>query len=207
MRPTYSTKSLLLILIFITLSAGCVKKQPVTQEEELYKLNTVIVLPTEIIKSEKISYSQTKNLENGSTVLENVIHQYLANKNGIKFISNEQQETLLNSYNQDRYAQALSIGKQLKGDAVLTSRINRYSEREGKEYAVDAPASISFEYRLMLLETGQTLCAGVFDETQKSWSENILFFKKVFNRGGKWITAEELTKEGLTQKFDSCRYF
>ncbi len=194
------------LFIFITLLlSACVthKQDPI---EELYKLQTIMILPSDIITDDDGPNGKEQSLKEGALVLDEIMAEYLENKQGARFISAEQQDALLTEYNQNRPEQALSIGKDLQADAVLTSRVNRYQERTGQDFSIDNPASISFEYRLMLVDTGQTLCAGVFDETQQSLSDNILFFMKAFKRGGKWITTRELTKEGVEKKFGTCRF-
>jgi hypothetical protein len=195
-----------IFLAIILMLPGCAAQKP-EQAEELYKLNSIVVLPSDIITHEAEGpKSNEESLKDGAFILDEIMAEYLAPDKRIRFISPEQQDTLLTEYNQGRAAQALSLGKKLQVDAVLLSRVNRYRERSGQNYSIDDPASVSFEYRLMLVETGQTLCAGVFDETQQSLSEDLLSFRKAFKRGGKWITVRELAKEGVEKKFGTCRF-
>jgi len=43
----------------------------------------------------------------------------------------------------------------------------------------------------------------VFDENQQALTENLLGIGKFFKRGGKWITAEALSKEGVEKGLDA----
>jgi ABC-type uncharacterized transport system auxiliary subunit len=206
MRFNITLKYVLFLVALTFLAPGCAAKKK-SPEVELYQLDSILVLPTDNISgTENDLNSPAQSLNEGALALSEIIADYLDGIAGIQFISPEQQDTLLTEYNQDRTTQALSIGKELHVDAVLTSRVNRYRQRTGQDYSVDTPASISFEYRLMLAETGQTLCSGVFDETQQSLTDNILSFKKAFKRGGKWITINDLAKEGVESEFSNCRF-
>lgn len=200
-------KSFFPFIVIFFLVPGCVAQKKGLMEE-LYNIDTIVVLPTDTIANngDEGTKSTPQELAEGASVLDEIMNEYLGNKRGVQFISPEQQETLLIEYNQSRSAQAISIGKKLASDAVLTSRVNRYQERTGQDYSIDQPASISFEYRLMLVSTGQTLCAEVFDETQQSLTENLLSFKKVFKRGGKWIPVRKLAKEGVEATLGDCRF-
>jgi hypothetical protein len=37
----------------------------------------------------------------------------------------------------------------------------------------------------------------VFDESQQALSQNVLGIGKFFKRGGKWVTSEDLSNEGI----------
>lgn len=205
-HPTRLTYCPFFLALLLLLLVGCVTSKSLEPEEPT-TLTKIAVLPSDIIDEDgKTSIASNQLLEKGANILDGLIAQYLATKEGIIFLSKEQQETLLTEYNQNRSVQALYIAKKSGADAVLTSMVNRYQERAGQDYSIDYPASISFEYRLVLEETGQTLCAGFFDETQQSITENILSFKKTLKRGGKWITTEELAREGVEEKFKACRF-
>lgn len=89
------------------------------------------------------------------------------------------------------------VGKTFNADAVLVGYIYRWREREGKEYAVERAASVSFDLQLIRPIEGAILWKGKFDKTQQSLSENILDMGTFFESGGKWITAEKLAMMGL----------
>ena len=190
------------------LCTNCVSQQVIGNHEQI-TVEHIAVLSADLIPTSEYNENGTtqKSLEEGRDVLDKSILQYFSGKNGIEFISLEKQETLLKEYNQDRLAQARNIGRQLKADAVLVSQIQRYSDRDGKNYSVKSPASLAFKYHLILTQSGQTLCMGSFDASQKPWLENLLSFKKTMSRGGKWIKGEDLALEAVSEKFNTCRYF
>ena len=80
------------------------------------------------------------------------------------------------------------------------------AERDGGDYSVNQPASVSFKYQLIHVPTGTTLCLGVFDETQQTLLSNLFSFSKASSRGFKWVKAEQLAREGLHEKLNDCRY-
>jgi len=103
-------------------------------------------------------------------------------------------------------ATARYIGQQMGVDAVMLTLVSRYTERDGGDYSVNQPASVSFKYQLIHVPTGKELCMGVFDETQQTLLSNLFSFSKASSRGFKWVKAEQLTREGLNEKLNDCQY-
>ena len=94
------------------------------------------------------------------------------------------------------------VGKTFNADAVLVGYIYRWREREGKDYAVDRAASVSFDLQLVRSFEGAILWKGKFDKTQHSLSENILDMGTFLESGGKWMTAEKLAMIGLRKMLE-----
>jgi len=135
-----------------------------------------------------------------------ILGEYFADNSKVRLLSADEVDSFSPSYNSTLSAQAQFIGKALHSEAVMLWELQRYSERSGTNYAVQTPASVAFTYRLIHTESGQTLCAGTFDETQQSATENLLSLKKIANRGFKWIPATALAKEGVAKKLPTCTY-
>lgn len=91
------------------------------------------------------------------------------------------------------------IGDKSGADAVLYGRIFRYEEREGRTYSVQRPASVAFDLHLVRTSDGVIIWKGRFDETQTSLMENILRLPSYLKRGFKWLTADELAREGVEE--------
>jgi TolB-like protein len=89
------------------------------------------------------------------------------------------------------------IGEMVYADAVLTGRILRYRERIGDEWGAKSPASVAFVIDLVDVRRGDVIWSARFDETQKSLSENIFAIGEISQRGVRWLTAEQLTHEGV----------
>ena len=89
------------------------------------------------------------------------------------------------------------IGQTVYADAVLTGRVQRYRERVGDEWGAKSPASVAFVLELIDVRRGDVIWVAQFDETQKSLSENILAIGDIGSRGVRWLSAEQLTQEGV----------
>jgi hypothetical protein len=89
------------------------------------------------------------------------------------------------------------IGEMVYADAVLTGRVQRYRERVGDEWGAKSPASVAFVLDLIDVRRGDVIWSASFDETQKSLSENIFAIGDIGQRGVRWLTAAQLTQEGV----------
>lgn len=89
------------------------------------------------------------------------------------------------------------IGEGVYADAVIAGRIQRYRERVGEEWGAKSPASVAFILDLVDVRRGDVIWTARFDETQKSLSENILALGEISQRGLRWLSAEQLTREGV----------
>ena len=85
--------------------------------------------------------------------------------------------------------------------AYLNVFIYRFQERRGGNFSVVQPASVGFHVHLF--EDGHLKDVFVFDETQQPLSDNIFRFFTFLKRGGKWITAGELAREGVHKAVDA----
>ena len=94
-------------------------------------------------------------------------------------------------------ARLRQIGQGVYADAVLTGRIQRYRERIGDEWGAKSPASVAFVLDLVDVRRGDIIWTARFDETQKSLSENIFALGDIGQRGVRWLSAEQLTQEGV----------
>ena len=78
--------------------------------------------------------------------------------------------------------------------------IYRYEERQGGNYAVDRPASVGFH--MHLLNKGVMKRLFVYEESQQALMENLFSIGKFMSRGGKWVTAERLSSDGINKGLD-----
>ena len=212
MRFGYSCKRFCgAFVVIIALFAHVVSCAPVPTEkpqDETYSLNSIAVLPVDISidRDRDSSYSTASRLETGAAVLDGIISEYFNNIDTVVIISRNKREALAGDHIGDRLSLALAVGRQVQTDAVLICTVYRYVEREGKKSAVVHPASVAFNYRLVLTETGRTICSGVFDETQQALFDNLFSLSVAIKRGFEWITVEALAREGVTGKFMECPY-
>ncbi len=90
-------------------------------------------------------------------------------------------------------------GKELGADGVLVGYVFRYRERKGRDFSVEKPASVAFELHLVRVRDGVTVWRSSFDRTQTSFMENLSQLSYFPNWGIKWLTAKELTTEGIDE--------
>ncbi len=211
----HSVIQILFLVAAILLLNSCAtyqaETQPEQQAEKLVPIKSITVLPVKITIDEKAPPDaiQKAQLAEGKEVLDRLLAEHFAGQPSITFLSDSDIEglaidfSLCNTYMERSRAICLNVGS----DAALVVNLYRYIEREGKTYGVEQPASVSFNYKLVEVKTGNTLCWGHFDETQKPLFDDLFsIFSKTKKRGVKWITAAELAKEGIQTKFNNCPY-
>lgn len=91
----------------------------------------------------------------------------------------------------------LEMGRKLGADAVVTGTIYRFRQRIGTRYAADTPASVAFDLHLIRVSDGHIVWVGHSDETQDPLFNNLLKLSSFVERGGGWLTAEELATSEL----------
>jgi hypothetical protein len=79
--------------------------------------------------------------------------------------------------------------------------VYRFRERQGGNFSVVKPASVGFHAHLY--EGNNLVSTFVFDETQQPLSDNVFRFFTFLRRGAKWITAGELSREGVHKAVDA----
>ena len=73
--------------------------------------------------------------------------------------------------------------------------------------SVETPAAVAFSMELIGVERGVVLWTASFDETQKALLEDIFSFAKARKRGFKWLSVQELSRDGLTSRLQEFPYF
>lgn len=95
------------------------------------------------------------------------------------------------------------LGKELRADAIVVGYVYRFLERKGTAYAAEKPASVAFELQLIDVREGSRSWKATFDKTQRSLMENLFNFRFFVREKGRWVTAKELTEEGVDQIMQS----
>ena len=89
------------------------------------------------------------------------------------------------------------VGAMVYADAVMMARMQRFRERVGDEWGAKSPASVAFILDLVDVRRGDIVWTARFDETQKSLSESIFSLGDIGQRGVRWLSADQLTQEGV----------
>jgi TolB-like protein len=136
-------------------------------------------------------------------VVENIFVEHLRRYEAFHLISGEQVQGTDNrvpastSAKTDFPGMVQNLGSQLGADAVVVGYVYRFRERVGHPYAVKQSASVMFHIHLVRVDDGVTVWKSDFDKTQKSLLENVLQLSFFYREKGRWLTAEELTAEGI----------
>jgi hypothetical protein len=78
--------------------------------------------------------------------------------------------------------------------------IYRYEERQGGNFAVDKPARIGFHMHLMSKDVvGKVF---VYEEDQQALFDNLYTIGRFMKRGGKWVTVDRLSEDGIKKSLD-----
>ncbi|MGE4296445.1 MAG: hypothetical protein AB7E47_00325 [Desulfovibrionaceae bacterium] len=91
------------------------------------------------------------------------------------------------------------VGRCLPADYLLVPQLMDMRERQGSSKSVKTPAAVAFDFYVIDVAQGELLARYHFDEKQMSLADNLLDIGKFFSRGGRWLTADELATEGITQ--------
>ena len=159
----------------------------------------------------ELSYSMENVMPEAERVLTRYVHEALIKRYGDKTVPLSDalgfDETMIKSGGQDTpRTLAQKTGAALGANVVMGGYVWRYREREGGAYAAKSTASVGFALYLIDVASGRMLWKEEFEETQRSLSENILEARKFFQRGGKWLTADELASYGVQHIFQKYPY-
>jgi hypothetical protein len=93
---------------------------------------------------------------------------------------------------------ALRVVDVSQADAVLSGVVRRYVEREGTSTGVRHPASVWIVLELRDA-AGRELWTGSYEETQTALSEDAGSLPRAWERGFRWVTAEDLAAYGARE--------
>ena len=176
--------------------------------DEIQTLPCLVVLPTKIPYEKKaVGLNTAEDLGEGARFLQQELIRELRSSQVSRVIDPEQLRYSVSELPGDNYASLQIIGKRSNCPYIIVSTISRFKQRQGGEFAVDEPASATFDLKLMDSRSGDTLWMSTFAETQESLLSNLLSFSKARSRGFKWITAEELVARGVRDKLRRNPYF
>ena len=89
------------------------------------------------------------------------------------------------------------VGQCLEVDLLLVPHMLQWRERQGGPWGVQEPAMVHFDLFLVDVQNKKLVHRYKFHQQQQALSENLLEIRRFFQRGGRWITAEQLAEEGL----------
>ena len=133
-----------------------------------------------------------------SELLAKIVYSTMASMPNWQIVSESEVKDVAQGVPGSGDAQRLrKIGEMVYADGVLVGRMQRYRERVGDQWGAKSPASVAFVLDLIDVRRGDVIWTARFDETQKPLSENIFALGDIGQRGIRWLTAEQLTQEGV----------
>ncbi len=198
-----------LLCCLLVVTTGCAKKEEApTPKDPNIAVTCIGIMPVQpgVRLEGNLTVAAAKKLREGGYILDALIKQKIAGREGYRFVSPSQVFAAQDDQGDSTAVQLQRVAGQISCNAVLEVKINRYSDRIGGRYSAKEPASVSFEYRLYDVENNKVLCHGRYDEVQKSVMENLYNWSRASKRGFTWVTAEELLREGVDEKFEQCGY-
>ncbi len=89
------------------------------------------------------------------------------------------------------------VGRCMNVDLLLVPQILEATERDGGEMGVVTPASVITDIFLIDVKNETLVGRSRYDEVQGALTSNLLETGKFINRGGKWVKAVDLAREGM----------
>jgi hypothetical protein len=153
-----------------------------------------------------IGYSSGKILKGSEKVVEEVFVDKLHELKEVELIPSDKVQSVYKRIASESLKEPLlniykKVGHELGADVLAVGYVYRYTEREGYNYSVEHPASVFFEIHLIKTIDGSIIWRGFFDKTQKSLMEDVFQISSFFKGGGKWMTARQLTEQGMNEIF------
>lgn len=91
----------------------------------------------------------------------------------------------------------IAYGKKEGAQLLLIPQVLDWHEREGSKAGVTQSAHVRVEFFLLKVDEGTLMNRSIYEEKQVGLTENLLTVGSFFKRGGAWVTAEDLTVDGM----------
>ncbi len=155
-----------------------------------------------------IGYSCGKILKGAENIVEEVFVDKLHELKGVELVPSDKVQDVYKRIASESLKQSIlkvfkKVGEELGTDFLAVGYVYRYTERVGYEYGSEHPASVAFEIHLIRIADGKVIWRGFFDKTQKSLMEDVFQISSFLKGGGKWLTASQLTKQGMDKVFET----
>jgi hypothetical protein len=178
--------------------------QPLTSEEESGK--------TVFCPICSIGASSGKILKGSEKIVEEIFVNKLHELKEVELLPSDKAEAVYKRISSESLKGSLlknlmKVGDELGADFLVVGYVYRYVERVGYKFASDRPASVIFEIHLIKTSDGSIVWRGFFDKTQKSLMEDVFQMSSFFKGGGKWLTARQLTEQGMNKIFETFPNF
>lgn len=200
-----------IVVLFCSLILSACHGKPVGSGEErgrkLPDLKGIVVMPAVVEKNALGTEGRGAFTPAGvASFVDGLIAADLGANPKVRLISEAQLDAVLTDAAGGRLEQMRALAASQDCDAVLEVTVTRYRQRDGSELSVNSPASAAFDLVLTHAESGMVLWAASFNETQEALSSNLFTLGQARSRGFKWITVEELVRQGVRERLAECPY-
>ena len=97
----------------------------------------------------------------------------------------------------------LELARSYDADGILVGYLYLFKQRQGKQYSVVEPATVAFDVVLLDARNGQVAWKAAYNEKQRALSEDLLSLGDFVKRGGRWLTAEQLARDGIAKVLEN----
>ena len=151
-------------------------------------------------------YTTGRILKGSEKIVENIFLDKLRELKEAQIIPQERVQSVYRRISSESLKKPLldvlkKVGHDLGADILALGYIYRYTERVGYDYSTEHPASVAFEIYMINPVDRSIIWRGVFDKTQKSLMEDVFQISSFFRGRGKWLTADQLSKQGMDEIF------
>ena len=91
----------------------------------------------------------------------------------------------------------IAYGKKHGAQLLLVPQVLDWHEREGSEAGVTSSAHVRVEFFLLNIDNESLGPRSVFEEKQVGLTENLLTVGEFFKRKGQWVSARQLSVDGM----------
>ena len=191
----------LLILLCLVLAVSCARRPRSTAE-----------VPRSISSTYKISVAPFTQPTNASQLIVGRIPEdqgrmklrevlISGTKRQYTFIARQNLPPDLTTFHSSEQPQALPLwvayGKKQGAQLLLIPQVLDWHQREGSKAGVTESAHVRVEFFLLKVDDGSLMNRSIFEEKQVGLTENLLTVGSFFKRRGTWVTAEDLTVDGM----------
>jgi len=213
-RKRYSFVAGFALVVFLTLSITTPAAENATSPMRIAVISFQPLIPGEkqgntvICPICGIGYSSGKILKGSEKVVEEVFVDKLHKLKEVELIPLDKVQSVYKRIASESLKGPLlnilkKVGRELGADFLAVGYVYRYTEREGYNFSVEHPASVFFEIHLIKTIDGSIIWRGFFDKTQKSLMEDVFQISSFVKGGGKWMTARQLTEQGMNKIFET----
>ncbi len=146
---------------------------------------------------DKVAHVDQQVLSNLDTDLAQVLRATSQNT----FLGSENAQRCIHNLSATNHPSALrkwsAVGRCMGVDLLVVPQLIDWRERDGGEVGVAKAAMVITDTFVLDVNNESLISRSRYDETQTALTDNLLDSQKFFKRGGKWVSARELAREGM----------